>query len=271
MSDYVKPSQQYKNVEFDSSRVHLLWNCCAIVKMLMELQDKVADIDHKVENIPDDIDKYFATVNTEINNIKADITELQNEITSIVDDIGDVDADITALQARVTDAEGGLTAVGTRIDNLSGDVAANTSAISALDTRITANADAIEALQEDTDVWYTYTDPTLVFGTGSKVTRMSLRYGKHIGVINVAITTTTTDEEGTINVPSGPGRTFWAWNLETTTLFGGASGGQQNHGGTIFITPRTQSWHYTASGSAGEYYVTIPFFVRDFHPLVTES
>ena len=42
---------EYKNVEFKFDGVHLLWNCCAIVKNLLMLDAKVKDLEHRVEQL----------------------------------------------------------------------------------------------------------------------------------------------------------------------------------------------------------------------------
>lgn len=46
MSNYTEPGTDYKNVSFEFSRVNLLWNCCAIVKKLLELEARVDALEH---------------------------------------------------------------------------------------------------------------------------------------------------------------------------------------------------------------------------------
>lgn len=48
-NEYVTPQQDYKNVEFEFGRVNLLWNCCAIVKKLLELQEEVDELKRIIE------------------------------------------------------------------------------------------------------------------------------------------------------------------------------------------------------------------------------
>ncbi len=50
-SNYEQPETNYKNVEFSWGRVNLLWNCCAIVKLLLQLQDRVAELEAKVDQL----------------------------------------------------------------------------------------------------------------------------------------------------------------------------------------------------------------------------
>lgn len=40
---------EYKTVEFDGSRVNLLWNCCAIVKCILRMQAEIDDLERRVE------------------------------------------------------------------------------------------------------------------------------------------------------------------------------------------------------------------------------
>lgn len=40
---------EYKTVEFDGSRVNLLWNCCAIVKCILRMQTEIDELERRVE------------------------------------------------------------------------------------------------------------------------------------------------------------------------------------------------------------------------------
>ena len=159
-NDYVRPTQQYRNVEFEWNRVNLLWNCCAIVKKLLELEQTVADVEHKQENIPDDVNEYFAEFETELHAatadivaIKANITSLTSTVTGIANDIeglnSDVDtleSDLNALASRVTQAENNLTQLQTDVSTLNTTVTGIGNRVTSLETQQTSQAGQLSTL-----------------------------------------------------------------------------------------------------------------------------
>lgn len=156
-SDYVEPSQQYKNVEFEFGRVHLLWNCCAIVKKLLELEETVNEVEHKQENIPDDIDQYFAEFSTELHTATADIATLKTNVNELYSDVSDMVTEISVLQGDVDSAEDNLTALSSRVTQAENRVTQLQTDVSTLSTTVSGIADRVTVLETH----QTTTDSTL--------------------------------------------------------------------------------------------------------------
>lgn len=145
--DYVKPTQQYKNVEFEFSRVHLLWNCCAIVKKLLMLEEQVAEVEHKQENIPEDIDGYFAEVTTDLQNAKADIAALKTRISDAEGDIEDIATELQTLDSNVDGVESNLNTLTSRVAQAESNVSQLRADVGALSTTVSGVADRVTALE----------------------------------------------------------------------------------------------------------------------------
>lgn len=145
--DYVKPSQQYKNVEFEFGRVHLLWNCCAIVKKLLMLEEQVAEVEHKQENIPEDIDGYFAEVTTDLQNAKADIAALKTRISDTEGDIEDIATELQTLDSNVDGLESNLNTLTSRVAQAESNVSQLRTDASTLSTTVSGIAERVTALE----------------------------------------------------------------------------------------------------------------------------
>lgn len=155
--DYVRPTQQYKNVEFEFGRVHLLWNCCAIVKKLLELEEQVAEVEHKQENIPEDIDGYFAEVTTDLQNAKADIAALKTRISDAEGDIEDITAELQTIDSNVDGLESNLATLTSRVAQAENNVTQLRTDVGTLSTTVSGIADRVTALETQ----QTTTDSTL--------------------------------------------------------------------------------------------------------------
>lgn len=155
--DYVRPTQQYKNVEFEFGRVHLLWNCCAIVKKLLMLEEQVAEVEHKQENIPEDIDAYFAEVTTDLQNAKADITALKARISDAENDIDDIATELQTLDSNVDGLESNLAALTSRVTQAENNATQLRNDVNALSATVSGIADRVTALETQQDT----TDSTL--------------------------------------------------------------------------------------------------------------
>lgn len=145
--DYVKPSQQYKNVEFEFGRVHLLWNCCAIVKKLLMIEEQVAEVEHKQENIPEDIDGYFAEVTTDLQNAKADIAALKTRISDAEGDIEDIATKLQTLDSNVDGLESNLNTLTSRVAQAENNANQLRTDVGTLSTTVSGIADRVTALE----------------------------------------------------------------------------------------------------------------------------
>ena len=145
--DYVRPTQQYKNVEFEFGRVHLLWNCCAIVKKLLMLEEQVAEVEHKQENIPEDIDGYFAEVTTDLQNAKADIAALKTRISDAEGDIEDIATELQTLDSNVDGLESNLATLTSRVAQAENNVTQLRTDVGTLSTTVSGIADRVTALE----------------------------------------------------------------------------------------------------------------------------
>lgn len=145
--DYVRPTQQYKNVEFEFGRVHLLWNCCAIVKKLLMLEEQVAEVEHKQENIPEDIDGYFAEVTTDLQNAKADIAALKTRISDAEGDIEDIATELQTLDSNVDGLESNLNTLTSRVAQAESNVSQLRTDVGTLSTTVSGIADRVTALE----------------------------------------------------------------------------------------------------------------------------
>lgn len=155
--DYVRPTQQYKNVEFEFGRVHLLWNCCAIVKKLLELEEQVAEVEHKQENIPEDIDGYFAEVTTELHTATAEIANLKARITNAEDDVEDIATALSELNSEVVDFEDDFNLLVSRVAQAENNITQLRTDVGTLSTTVSGIADRVTALETQ----QTTTDSTL--------------------------------------------------------------------------------------------------------------
>lgn len=139
-NDYIKPTQQYKNVEFDYHRVHLLWNCCAIVKRLLELETKLSGVEHKVENIPDDIDAYFSKTD-------ALLVELQQQMALLEDQVVDNTDDLSSLNGELDDATTELTEVAGKANTNASNIVTLQTAVNSINTNVTGITDRVTTLE----------------------------------------------------------------------------------------------------------------------------
>ena len=135
-NEYVKPQQEYKNVDFEFHRVNLLWNCCAIVKKLLTLQAEVDELEHKVNNIPDDIDATFAEQATQLRTLNAAVATLREEMDDVLARLDDAEADIASISSTVTSLDHDVTTLQGLVATLNANYASLNSRVSTNETNI---------------------------------------------------------------------------------------------------------------------------------------
>lgn len=142
-NEYVKPQQEYRNVDFEFNRVNLLWNCCAIVKKLLTLQVEVDELEHKVNNIPDDIDATFAEQAAQLQSLNSAVTTLREQMDDVLDSLDSDEAALETISATVTNLDHDVTTLQGLVSTLNSSVSQLTSRVSTNETNITNLTSAV--------------------------------------------------------------------------------------------------------------------------------